>query len=82
MISTQPMVIRIPAETWHCPLNFVRIDKPVFFQVALMQGMFGGTYMMPDGTREIAYNGQIECIMEPGKNCDCCRKCLSMDWRK
>jgi len=78
----QPTIVRIPAETWHCPLNFVRIGKPVFFQVALMQGMFGGTYRMPEGVREIAYNGQIECIMEPGKNCDCCRKCLSLDWRK
>jgi hypothetical protein len=78
----EPMVIRIPAGIWHCPLNFVRVDKPVFFQPALLQGMFGGTYRMPDGERDLVYNGQIECVMEPGKKCECCQKCLSLDWRK
>ena len=78
----EPMVIRIPAGIWHCPLNFVRVDKPVFFQPALLQGMFGGTYRMPDGERDLVYNGQIECVMEPAKKCDCCQKCLSLDWRK
>ena len=28
------------------------------------------------------YNGQIECVMEPGKKCDVCKNCLSLDWKK
>jgi len=82
IIIDEPMTIRIPAGLWHCPLNFVRVDAPVFFQPALIQGMFGGTYLMPDGERELYYNGQIECPYESGKKCDCCKKCLSQSWEK
>ncbi|MDR0839268.1 MAG: hypothetical protein LBN99_06455 [Oscillospiraceae bacterium] len=78
----EPTTVRIPAGIWHCPLNFVRVTKPVFFQPALLQGMFGGTYMMPDGEREMYYNGQIQCVLDPDKKCDACKKCLTADWRK
>jgi len=78
----QPMTIRVPAGTWHCPMNFIRVTKPIFFQPALLQDMFGGTYLMPDGEQELVYNGQIECVLEPGKKCDCCKKCLSLSWEK
>jgi hypothetical protein len=81
-VIDEPMTIRIPAGIWHCPLNFVRITKPVFFQPALQQGMFGGTYLLPDGEREMYYNGQIQCVIEPEKKCDVCKKCLTLDWRK
>lgn len=30
-IITRPTVIYIPKGTTHCPLNFVRVDKPVMF---------------------------------------------------
>ena len=82
IVIDQPMTIRVPAGLWHCPLNFIRVDKPVFFQPALLQGMFGGTYIMPDGERELYYNGQIECPLKPGKKCDCCKKCLALSWEK
>jgi hypothetical protein len=82
IIIDQPMTIRIPAGIWHCPLDFVRVDAPVFFQPALLQGMFGGTYLMPDGEKELVYNGQIECPYEAGKKCDCCKKCLTQSWEK
>ena len=78
----EPTIVRIPAGTWHCPLNFIRIDRPIFFQVALLQGAFGGTYMMPDGMKELWYNGQINCILDPEKKCDTCQKCLTIDWNK
>jgi len=77
-----PTTVRIPAGVWHCPLEFVRVSKPVFFQPALMQGMFGGTYMMPDGERDLYYNGQIQCVLDPLKKCTTCKKCLTLDWRK
>jgi hypothetical protein len=78
----EPTIVRIPANMWHCPLNFIRIGKPIFFQVSVEHGIFGGTYMMPDGIQELEYNGQIDCILEPGKQCDVCKKCLSLDWRQ
>ena len=58
------------------------IGRPVFFQPGLLQGMFGGTYLLPDGEREMYYNGQIECVLEPGKQCNACKKCLSIEWNK
>lgn len=76
----EPTIVRIPAGTWHCPLNFVRIGRPVFFQVALMQGAFGGTYLLPDGEKELWYNGQIKCILDSGKKCNVCQKCLQINW--
>ena len=78
----QPMTIRIPAGMWHCPLNFIRIDKPMFFQAADVAEMFSGTYLMPDGEKELVYNGQIKCVLDEGKKCDCCKKCLSRSWEK
>ena len=58
----------------------MRVDKPFFFQVVLQQGNFGGIYHMPDGDKPIYYNGMIDCILEPGKHCTCCQKCLSLEW--
>ena len=75
-----PTIVRIPAGTWHCPLNFIRIDKPIFFEPILLQGAFGGLYKMPDGERELWYNGQIQCIMDPTKKCTTCQKCLQLEW--
>ena len=50
---TKPTIIRVPAGVYHCPLNFKRIDKPVFFQAALMEPMFGGIYDTPEGPKEM-----------------------------
>ena len=80
IVVDEPMTIRIPAGIWHCPLDFKIVDEPIFFQAALLQAMFGGTYKMPDGEKELVYNGQIECTIKPGKKCDCCKKCLSLSW--
>lgn len=78
----QPTIIRIPAGTWHCPLNFMRVDKPFFFEVVLQQGNFGGIYRMPGGDKPIYYNGMINCILEPDKHCTTCQKCLSLEWNR
>ena len=78
----ETMTVRIPAGVWHGPLNFIRVDKPVFFQAALIQGMYSGTYLTPDGERELTYNGDIDCVLKAGKKCDCCKNCLSRSWEK
>lgn len=76
-----PAIVRIPAGIWHCPLNFIRIGRPIFFQVALLQSAFGGIYKMPEGERELWYNGPIRCLLDRNKQCDACHKCLQYDWR-
>jgi len=79
---TKPTIVRVPATVYHCPLNFKRIDKPVFFQAAVMQPMFGGIYDTPDGgEKEMMYNGPIQCKYDLAKKCDTCGKCLQEDWK-
>ena len=74
---TKPTIIRVPAGVYHCPLNFKRVDKPVFFQAALMQEMFSNIYDLDNGKeKELWYNGPLTCKLDSSKNCDCCRKCI------
>lgn len=80
-VIDRPATVRIPAGVWHCPLNFKRVGRPVFFQPGLLQGMFGGTYLLSEGEKEMYYNGQIDCVLHPGTACTACGKCLSVDWR-
>ena len=77
---TQPTIVRIPAGVQHCPLNFKRVGKPVFFQAALMQGMFGGVYGAGENQKEFFYNGPGQCVYDALKKCDSCKKCLDDDW--
>ena len=79
---TKPSIIRVPAGVYHCPLNFKKVNKPIFFQAALMEGMFGGIYDTPDGgTKQMLYNGPVQCKYDAKKKCDSCGKCLEEDWR-
>jgi len=79
---TKPTIIRVPAGVYHCPLNFLEVRKPVFFQAALMEPMFGGIYDTPDGgKREMWYNGPAQCKYDANKKCNACGKCLQEDWR-
>lgn len=80
-VIDRPATVFIPAGTWHCPLNFKRIGKPVYFQPASMQPMFGGVYKLPNGEKEMYFNGRIQCVLEPEKQCNACRRCLGMDWQ-
>ncbi|MDR0857763.1 MAG: hypothetical protein LBN97_01895 [Oscillospiraceae bacterium] len=79
-IITEPTIIRIPAGVVHCPMEFVEVRKPVFFQAALMQGMFGAIGNYEGKEVEMYYNGPGMCIFDANKKCDSCRKCLSVEW--
>ena len=80
---TKPTIIRVPAGVYHCPLNFKRIGKPVFFQAALLEPMFSGIFDTPDGgTVERRYNGPDPCKYDRQKKCDSCGKCIEEDWKK
>ena len=79
---TQPTIIRVPAKVWHCPLNFRRVDKPVFFQAALMEEVFGANFLTPTAkTQKMRYNGPGQCKYDETKKCDTCGKCFTEDWR-
>lgn len=80
-VIDRPATVYVPAGIWHCPLNFKRIGTPVFFQPALLQGMFGGIYLIDGEEKELYYNGQIDCVLEPGKKCVACKRCLARDWQ-
>ena len=79
---TKPTIVRIPANVYHCPLNFKKVNKPVFFQAALMQDMFSSIYETEEGgQKELWYNGPLPCKLNPQKKCDCCRNCIEKSWR-
>ncbi len=82
-VIDKPTIIRIPAYTYHCPLNFKKVNKPVMFMAACMMPMFGGIYDMPDGTsQEMYYNGPMQCKYDENKKCDSCGKCLLEKWER
>lgn len=41
VIITKPSIIRVPANMWHGPVKFLRVDKPVFLQDPLFSGKPG-----------------------------------------
>ena len=80
-LITQPTVVRVPAGVYHCPLNFKEVNKPVLFLATLFTPMFGGSYDLPDGTtKELYYNGPMQCKYNKEKKCDSCGKCLQERW--
>ena len=78
----EPSIVRIPAGIYHCPINFTRVDMPLFFQAILMQDMFSSIYELEDGgQKELFYNGPFSCKFDSGKKCDSCRNCVELDWK-
>jgi len=66
--------IHIPAGMPHGPLNFKRVDKPVFFQYALMSGHFN--IITKDGN-EMWWEGPNRlCCYDKNKKCIYCNKCV------
>ena len=79
---TKPTIVRIPSGVLHCPINFLRVKTPVFFQAILMQDMFSTIYDTEDGGRkELFYNGPFPCKYDKDKKCDSCRNCIEREWR-
>ena len=81
-IISEPTIVRIPPFTWHCPLQYLHVGKPVYLQVLGTHGKFGFGQLRfnKDGTYEIEYAGsagQKPCVLEEGKQCTFCGKCMS-----
>ena len=81
-IITEPTIVRIPAYWWHCPLEYRRVGKPVYFEVVHIRGEFGTyQYREVDGVKKLTYtgfttfNGRVPCVKNASKKCDWCGAC-------
>ena len=81
-IITEPTIVRIPPYWWHCPLEYRRVTKPVYFEVLHLRGEFGTfQYREIDGEKKLVYTGfttftgRVPCVKDASKKCDRCGKC-------
>lgn len=82
-IITEPTIVRIPAYMWHCPLEFKRVSKPIYFQVLHLRGKFATFAAEKDdeGKPFIKYTevgGPKKCVLDSSKQCTLCGGC----WRR
>jgi hypothetical protein len=78
-VLTKPTIIRIPPCMWHCPLDFKKVNKPIFFQAALMHGKFGSIKAREGKNgKEYVYvgDGVRDCIFDAQKQCNYCGTCF------
>ena len=83
-IFTEPTIVRIPPYTWHCPLEYLRVSKPIYMQVIHPRGKFGAFFQRTDENGEpyIEYsgsNGHRQCSFDKSKQCTYCGKCWKPD---
>lgn len=82
-IITEPTIVRIPAYWWHCPLEYRRVTKPVYFEVVHLRGQFGTFAFREEeqGQKKLVYTGfttftgRQPCLLDASKTCDGCGKC-------
>lgn len=89
-IIRSPTVVRVPPNTWHAPIRFRNVKKPVLFQAAYTAGNWGVIYRAKDrnpeevdGTahvRKQVYeymgNDTRMCIYNEKKRCNICGRCF------
>jgi hypothetical protein len=76
----KPVIIRIPPNIWHCPINFRVVNKPILWQAIYKSGTWGKTLAAkrPNGARYYEFMGdgiQI-CVKDPNKKCSYCGRCF------
>lgn len=80
IVIDKPCIIRIPKNTWHCPIYF-NIRKPVLFQATWLDGIWHKILRRrtEDGRWEYYYEGDNirKCRLEPDKWCNICGKCFA-----
>ena len=78
---TKPTIIRVPPNTWHCPINFKRVGKPVCFIPLYLDGRWSKITREEDaeGTEFFRYDGEgiRHCVRDKEKICTYCGKCFS-----
>ncbi|MDR1589881.1 MAG: hypothetical protein LBS51_06775 [Oscillospiraceae bacterium] len=79
-VITKPTVLCLPANTWHCPIMFKRITKPIMFQAAFMSGVWGTIerHTGADGKASYSYMGDNVrfCVYDSKKTCNFCGACF------
>jgi hypothetical protein len=81
-VITKPSIVRIPASMWHCPMDFIRIDKPILFQAVYLGGTCGrvSRHIDEDGKEQFIYGGpelMHGCRLDPNKErCTYCGRCF------
>ena len=82
---TEPTVVRVPPNLWHCPINFKRITKPVAFLPVYPDGDWSKVVRQKDENGEYEYVFEAaslkRCVYDGSKQCVYCGKCFS-DKRK
>ncbi len=86
---TKPTVIRFPPNTWHCPIKFRKLKKPILFQAAFQDGTWGtitrgkenqGTVQKSYFSRKYTYDYMGDnvryCKYNDKKRCLICGKCF------
>jgi len=82
-IITEPTIIRIPPYMWHCPLEFRKVNKPVYLQILQPRGKFGtfSPKIDKNGKLYIVYagsSGHMPCKLDKSKQCTFCGKCKKL----
>lgn len=76
----RPVIVRIPPNLWHCPINFRKINKPILWQAVYLNGTWGKTLARkrPDGMRyfEFMGDGIQVCRKNPNAKCTYCGRCF------
>ena len=80
-IITEPTIVRVPPFTWHCPLQYIRVGKPVYLQILIKRGRIGtfSPRLEENGMRHISYTGSSghrPCRLDDTKQCKFCGKCV------
>ena len=76
---TRPTVLCLPALTWHCPILFKRVTKPLMFQAAFMSGVWGTIERQGEAGKPVySYMGDNVrfCVYDAKKTCNFCGKCF------
>ena len=87
---TTPTIVRIPANTWHAPIKFRNMTKPIMFQAGFLAGDWGVISRGPDRvldpndhhphhrTKVYEYMGDDTrmCKYNEKKRCNICAKCF------
>ena len=85
-IITKPTVVRVPANVWHCPIRFRKMNKPLIFQAAFLSGTWGTINQTSElveggpfaGSRKYSYMGDNVrfCKFNDKKRCNICGACF------
>ncbi|MDR0838387.1 MAG: hypothetical protein LBN99_01945 [Oscillospiraceae bacterium] len=80
---TKPTVVRLPPTVWHSPILFKRVTKPLLFQAAFLDGVWGTITRRYNEKGEPFYNYTGDnvrwCRYEPEKRCNICGRCFADD---